>query len=289
MRPSIRPARCRTAAGGLGPARAHPRSAAPGGREGSQGRVPMISGHRAVLALLIGSFLSSATAQGLPPTIVTPADARAHGLDSLNTRLRQEGVPIPSQIGSVVSDQTAAARLGKALFFDMSVGSDGVQACATCHFHAGADDRTKNQIDPGLTRVAGDRNGDVRGFSQAVGAPDVTFEVLGPNQTHVRNDFPFVRDIGDGANVVDVGGVIEPAQGNSNDVTSSQGVKLTDFVRVIAGARVDQGIARFDPVFHAGTQTVRRVEPRNTPTMINAVLNLFNFWDGRANPIFNGV
>ena len=249
----------------------------------------MISGHRAVLALLIGSFLSSATAQGLPPTIVTPADARAHGLDSLNTRLRQEGVPIPSQIGSVVSDQTAAARLGKALFFDMSVGSDGVQACATCHFHAGADDRTKNQIDPGLTRVAGDRNGDVRGFSQAVGAPDVTFEVLGPNQTLVRNDFPFVRDIGDGANVVDVGGVIEPAQGNSNDVTSSQGVKLTDFVRVIAGARVDQGIARFDPVFHAGTQTVRRVEPRNTPTMINAVLNLFNFWDGRANPIFNGV
>ena len=31
----------------------------------------------------------------------------------------------------------------------MQVGSDGVQACASCHFHAGADNRTVNQINPG--------------------------------------------------------------------------------------------------------------------------------------------
>jgi cytochrome c peroxidase len=34
---------------------------------------------------------------------------------------------------------------------------------------------------------------------------------------------------------------------------------------------------------------VRRVEPRNTPTMINAVFNRRNFWDGRARNLFNGV
>jgi cytochrome c peroxidase len=34
---------------------------------------------------------------------------------------------------------------------------------------------------------------------------------------------------------------------------------------------------------------VRRVEPRNTPTMINAVFNHSNFWDGRAHFLFNGV
>ena len=33
----------------------------------------------------------------------------------------------------------------------------------------------------------------------------------------------------------------------------------------------------------------RRVEPRNTPTVINAVFNYASFWDGRAHNLFNGV
>src|ERR1700730_14717285 len=49
----------------------------------------------------------------------------------------------------MVKDQTALIRLGKALFWDMQVGSDGVQACGTCHFSAGADIRSSNQISPG--------------------------------------------------------------------------------------------------------------------------------------------
>src|SRR5690606_7662114 len=31
------------------------------------------------------------------------------------------------------------------------------------------------------------------------------------------------------------------------------------------------------------------VEPRNTPSTINAVFNMRQFWDGRANNLFNGV
>lgn len=32
----------------------------------------------------------------------------------------------------------------------MQVGSDGIQACASCHFHAGADNRVKNSLNLGL-------------------------------------------------------------------------------------------------------------------------------------------
>ncbi|MFO0743018.1 MAG: cytochrome c peroxidase [Labilithrix sp.] len=44
-------------------------------------------------------------------------------------------MPRPSNF---IADEAAAIRLGKALFWEMQVGSDGVTACATCHFHAGA-------------------------------------------------------------------------------------------------------------------------------------------------------
>ena len=49
-----------------------------------------------------------------------------------------------------VQDRAAAVRLGKALFWDMNIGSDGKTACASCHFQAGADNRIKNQISPTL-------------------------------------------------------------------------------------------------------------------------------------------
>ena len=44
-----------------------------------------------------------------------------------------------------------------------------------------------------------------------------------------------------------------------------------------------------DPVFRVGRLRTRRVEPRNTPTVINAAFLFRNFWDGRANNIFNGI
>ena len=43
-----------------------------------------------------------------------------------------------------------------------------------------------------------------------------------------------------------------------------------------------------DDVFNVETVNTRRVEPRNTPTNINAVFNFANFWDGRAHNTFNG-
>ena len=59
----------------------------------------------------------------------------------------------PVALANYIQDRPAAIRLGKALFWDVNIGSDGETACATCHFSAGADNRIKNQINPGLLNV----------------------------------------------------------------------------------------------------------------------------------------
>ncbi len=65
----------------------------------------------------------------------------------------QELTPKLPELAGVLAD-TEEARdwaivLGKALFWDTGVGSDGI-ACASCHFHAGADARITNALSPGL-------------------------------------------------------------------------------------------------------------------------------------------
>ncbi len=60
--------------------------------------------------------------------------------------LRGVAVPQPTGLDRYVADQRALVALGKALFWDVQVGSDGRTACATCHFHAGADHRIRNQL-----------------------------------------------------------------------------------------------------------------------------------------------
>ena len=92
-------------------------------------------------------------------SINTPDDARSGGLESLRKVVNEEGVPLPNNLSKYVKDMTAAAQLGKALFHDQAVGSDAVQACVTCHFNAGADSRSKNQVSPGLLRVNQYRKG----------------------------------------------------------------------------------------------------------------------------------
>jgi cytochrome c peroxidase len=181
-------------------------------------------------------------------------------------------VPEPPNLSEFVRDREAAIRLGKALFWDMQVGSDGATACASCHFNAGADSRAINQISPGLLRVAADGSPD----------PDNTFTLGKPNQQLIASDFPFrkLRNINDPNS--------KPLA-DSNDVASSQGVFNTRFVEVVPGSAVDSGVPVADPVFNVGGANVRRVAPRNTPSVINAVFNFRNFWDGRAQNDFNGV
>lgn len=179
----------------------------------------------------------------------------------------------PPNLGDFVKDKTAAIALGKALFWDMSIGSDGVQACASCHFSAGADNRAKNQLSPGLNRKLQDASSN----------KDTTFSPHGPNYTLTADDFPLHK-------------LSDPLDRNSavlrtsNDIVSSQGVASREFLNVIPGFPLDLTKYLADPDgFQVNGANTRRVEPRNTPSMINAVLNFRNFWDGRAQNDFNGV
>ncbi|MFM2169683.1 MAG: hypothetical protein RIS79_4054, partial [Verrucomicrobiota bacterium] len=185
--------------------------------------------------------------------------------------LRKRKVPEPSNLKDFVKDKEAAILLGKALFWDMQVGSDGLTSCASCHFHAGADNRAKNQVSPGLLIV--DSNGNP--------TPDFTFQVRKPNGTLQKGDFPFhkLSDINDRrSNVIS----------SVNDVASSQGVIAEQFKGFDSSNQEIRTVVP-DPVFNVQGLNTRRVEPRNTPTVINAVFNLRNFWDGRAQDRFNGV
>ena len=99
--------------------------------------------------------------------------------------LKTISVPLPSNLDEFVKNRAFAVVLGKALFWDMDVGSDR-QACASCHFHAGADDRVKNQFNPGFPITADMSFGDAFGRTGS-GAQ------AGPNYTAVAGDFPLHR------------------------------------------------------------------------------------------------
>src|SRR5438552_2059565 len=178
--------------------------------------------------------------------------------------LKTVPVPEPSNLALFVRNKPAAIALGKALFWDMQIGSDGIQACGSCHFHAGADSRTKNQLNPDLT-----------GNDPAFALPG------GPNYTLTAANFPFHRlsNPGDPRSVL----------ADRRDVTGSQGVFRTLFVDIVPGSAVDAVVQLPDPVFNVQGIKTRRVEPRNAPTVINAIFNDRNFWDGRAQSDFNGV
>ncbi|WP_347257621.1 cytochrome c peroxidase [Methylocaldum sp.] len=199
--------------------------------------------------------------------------AFAHGPEPMPL----QKVPIPPVPGlldgsdPIVVNKNMAIALGKALFWDMNVGSDGM-ACASCHYHAGADRRVKNQLNPG---------------EKSSSPTGQTFEALpsgsgGANHTLTRNDFPTFR-------------FNDPLHQESgvafatDDVVSSAGTFSGDFIGASKFTGTSDQCARSaDPVFHVNHVGTRRVEPRNTPTVINAVFNHRNFWDGRANNIFNG-
>ena len=51
----------------------------------------------------------------------------------------------------------------------------------------------------------------------------------------------------------------------------------------------DEIVAVPDPVFNVDGINTRRVEPRNAPTVINAIFTVEQFWDGRGKFWFNGV
>ena len=234
---------------------------------------------------------------------------------------------VPSNENDYVRNRTIAAVLGKSFFWDMQVGSDVVQSCGTCHFNGtGTDTRTKNQVNP--NHLGGDVTFQIHGGAAPntfdLVASD--FPVHKLNNKDVAGDPACFTPIVATVDNVNAGGIAvldHPLQAGPvssmtvcdannivsdvNDVVSSMGVhfgRFTDIPAIGTFLPPSNGVASVPPDLRSALASdntdpipgfagvsghdLRRVEPRNTPTMQAAGFNFDNFWDGRARHDFNG-
>ena len=191
--------------------------------------------------VVVGEFKSSRLVEieaEVAPANETLAQliARLRRHADLPMELAKARPSVPQNLHRFIKNEHAARQLGKALFWDVQVGSDARTACATCHFSAGADSRTR--------------------FTLSGGAQSANL---------TTNQFPRM----------------------TGDVVGSIGIANRTFQGVVVGQAEELGGApATTPI---GEPHGRQVTGRNSPSVINAVFNHRNFWDGRANNTFNGV
>ncbi|WP_157532847.1 cytochrome c peroxidase [Moritella dasanensis] len=141
--------------------------------------------------------------------------------------------------------QTRLQQMGKAAFYDMQVGGDGITSCASCHFTAGADNRNINQMSPGLRRINGGGGND----PSTLFNEDFTHQLVGPNGKLTLAEYGGPGSerglLVSEAAVISAGGTIDaPLDGapatlpdpadvdpslDVNDVVSSQGPRAMSF------------------------------------------------------------
>jgi cytochrome c peroxidase len=216
----------------------------------------MVLGGVAVLGI-VGSGISFAQ------TGPAPAAVAEMPLGSLKSAPLQK-----PDLSGYIQDEKAAVALGKALFWDQQMGSDGQTACASCHYQAGADIRSKDTVSPGTL------GGSTAWFGK------------GPNYQLTPGDYPFHK-------LADPNNPDSAVVSDTNVVTGSQGVFDRSFKAAGAPGMLTKGVdvcdRLADPTFTIGGVNTRRVTGRNAPSVIDAAYNFRNFWDGRASNIFNGV
>jgi hypothetical protein len=197
-----------------------------------------------------GGFAGEAALPLVPPillaslkTVENPVLPRDPATGALTVR---------ADLAAYIANLPAAIQLGKALFWDMQVGSDNKTACASCHFNAGGDTRERNQLSPGPNALW-----------------DLT--AYGPNSTLWQGGFPFTQNSFD-----------------TDNIAGSQGVRKSRFLSIDAsGNELTEPVA--DATFNVGGRNVRQATGKNAPSIVNAVFNHRNFANGRAQPEFNGV
>lgn len=227
------------------------------------------------------------------PKILSVASIALLGLATTSVAQVRLVPPMPDLTG-VISDEITDGKtgeewamvLGKALFWDQQLGSDGV-ACASCHFAAGADTRIINQISPGANDVTSGQIGDsFFGATRSdIGRPMGTMasgNLADVNYTLTEADFPLhqIEDDQDRDATVEI---------TTNDIISSQGAYQADFVRVgtVTGKETCNLVESAH--FQVNGFSARQVALRNSSTTINAIFNRRSLWDGSANNLFNGV
>ncbi|HTV22841.1 MAG TPA: cytochrome c peroxidase, partial [Polyangiaceae bacterium] len=211
-------------------------------------------------------------------------------MEHVSSRFTPALPPEIAEGAGLVRNRDWAIALGKALFWDAQVGSDG-QACGSCHFNAGADSRVTSQLNPGFldqSHPGGDNAfGSTRSDGGSTAAGNMpSGSAAGPTTTLVGSDFPLHR-------LLDETNRDSSVLTDTNDVVGSIGAFAAVFSGIDAHG-VESCSKASDAVFNVTGSygeklATRQTEPRNTPTTINAVFNKRQFWDGRANSRFNGV
>jgi cytochrome c peroxidase len=197
-------------------------------------------------------------------------------------------VPLPDDLDDFVVDREKAIVLGKALFWDMQVGSDNRTACATCHWAAGADHRVRNMVYIGAHGTP---------FDNPTHEMEVKHELAeehfrGANSLLTPDDFPFRRheDPWRPGDEPEAGvRAFNPLTFDTVEIGASQGVILSDFLGFEENGTVEIQSIVEDEEYNFGGANARIPTERNAPTMINAVFFDRLFWDGRAQHFFNGV
>lgn len=238
------------------------------------------------IALSAHGVMAATVAEVDPPVPEVPSLQSLRGMQPPDPSGTEGGRKVDLMTDYVLN-RGAAILLGKALFWDMEVGSDSATACASCHFHAGVDHRITNQVNPGQAHTntnvasifnkpftASDVPGDVASYGTLSGGKG------GPNYTLKKTDFPTHV-------LVNPSDRDSPIVYSTDDVIGSQGVFDANFVKPNQ-PRFDKCTQQPDGIFQVGGINVRRATGRNAPSVINAAFNVRNFWDGRANNVFNG-
>lgn len=205
-----------------------------------------------------------------PMTTSALARRKAKANEALKDQRRGENFRsnsprLAGNLREYVRDRAAAIALGKALFWDVRLGSDDRTACATCHARAGADRRTRNVLYSFEGRAGAgfaDRDKELA---------DVTRSVQDQIPEAGRN-FPRERRWSVGSE-----GIHLRRFAGLNPDGTERAAPLTDDDR--AGLR--RGLDLFG-------EDLRQVTARNAPTVINAAFNDRQFLDGRAAAEFNG-
>ena len=215
-----------------------------------------------------------------------------------------ETLPLPSvDVSAYVADETAAIALGKALFWDQQMGSDGIVACATCHFSFGVDARTKNTVAPG-------------GFADAQSPNFDDDAFYGPNKDLNPEMFPFHAKVDPLKRTIDFpddenleGENEDPSdheenilRNNNNDVVGSQGISRrlfkslikagSGFAAVEKGAKEKKKTGAFLRRRNYSKKVRRAIERSLGETLqppTGVAFHRYLLWDGRANDKFNGV
>jgi len=233
--------------------------------------------------------------RGIITSLRKPSIGQDYTVNSESALASNPARLLPSNPDDYIRDRQMAMVLGKALFWDEQLGSDGVQSCGSCHFSAGADTRLRDQVNP--DHLGGDTSLEIFRNRHLTTPPTASDQ--DPNRDLAASDFPThrLRD-------QSIAGepLLNPSNvsRDTNDIVSSMGVRLRRFTDIptpgsTAFSAANNGVRALLPDIGASMtdpipifQNRRRVEPRNTPSMINSAFNFDNFWDGRGRHDFNG-